>query len=120
MKKIVRLTESDLVRIVKRVIKENQGDIPQQIMDCASEVLTLSDLTKIPTCVELATQVMTTKKIPTDIMKGMSCATELASLKKTPQDATKFLTCVLTKLSSQTPVQNVVSTNENSRRSRRW
>ena len=27
MKKIIRLTESDLARIVKRVIKENEGDM---------------------------------------------------------------------------------------------
>jgi len=37
MKKIVKLTESDLARIIKRVIKENQNDIPSQIMECASE-----------------------------------------------------------------------------------
>ena len=31
MKKIVRLTESDLTRIVKKVIKEQRGDIPKDV-----------------------------------------------------------------------------------------
>lgn len=31
MKKVIRLTESDLVRIVKRVIKENEGDSDYEI-----------------------------------------------------------------------------------------
>ena len=32
MKKVVKLTESDLTRIIKRVIKESQNDIPQEII----------------------------------------------------------------------------------------
>ena len=113
MKKIVRLTEADLVRIVKRVIKENQNDIPTEIMGCATEVLTLSDLAQIPTCVELGTEVITSKKIPTDFMKLMACGTELSKLNKTPQDGMKFMNCVLTKISTSPPVMN-------ERRSRRW
>ena len=113
MKKIVKLTESDLARIIKRVIKENQNDIPSQIMECASEVLTLSDLAQIPTCLELGMGVMTSKKIPTDLMKLMACGTELSGLNKTPQDGMKFMNCVLTKISTSPPVMN-------ERRSRRW
>jgi len=30
MKKIIRLTESDLARIVKRVIRENDSDTPEK------------------------------------------------------------------------------------------
>ena len=33
MKKVIRLTEADLHRIVKRVIKENEGD--QELLDTA-------------------------------------------------------------------------------------
>jgi hypothetical protein len=95
-----------LARIIKRVIKENQNDIPSQIMECASEVLTLSDLTKIPTCLELAMGVMTDKKIPTDIFKVMACGTELSKLNKTSQDGVEFMNCVLGKIGTSNPVMN--------------
>ena len=114
MKKIVKLTESDLARIIKRVIKENQNDIPSEIMECASEVLTLSDLTKIPTCMELGMSVMTSKKIPTDFMKMMACGTELSKLNKTPQDGMEFMNCVLEKIGTTNPV--VMNTNESRKR----
>jgi hypothetical protein len=114
MKKVVKLTESDLTRIIKRVIKESQNDIPQEIMGCATEVLTLSDMTKIPTCLELGMSVMTTKKIPTDIFKVMACGTELAKLNKTPQDGMQFMNCVLEKIGTTNPV--VMNTNESRKR----
>ena len=108
MKKIIRLTESDLARIVRRVIRENEGDIATEVMECASEVLTLSDLTKIPTCVELATGVISSKKIPTDLFKVMACGTELSKLNKTPEDGMKFMQCVLGKIGNTTPVMNTM------------
>jgi hypothetical protein len=114
MKKIVKLTESDLARIIKRVIKENQNDIPSEIMECASEVLTLSDLTKIPTCMELGMGVMTDKKMPTDIFKVMACGTELYKLNKTAADAQEFMNCVLEKVGTSNPV--VMNTNESRKR----
>lgn len=113
MKKIVRLTEADLVRIVKRVIKENQNDIPTEITSCASEVLSFDDLAKIPTCVELGTEVITSKKIPTDVKKLMACGGELSKLNKTYQDGINFMNCVYKKISTSPPVMN-------ERRSRRW
>jgi hypothetical protein len=113
MKKVIRLTESDLTKLIKRVIKENQNDIPTEIMGCATEVLTLSDLTKIPTCLELGMSVITSKKIPTDFMKVMACGTELSKLDKTPQDGIEFMNCVLEKVGSSTPVMN---TNESRKR----
>jgi hypothetical protein len=114
MKKVVKLTESDLTRIIKRVIKESQNDIPQEIMGCATEVLTLSDMTKIPTCLELGMSVMTSKKIPTDFMKMMACGTELSKLNKTPQDGMEFMNCVLEKIGTTNPV--VMNTNESRKR----
>jgi hypothetical protein len=114
MKKIVKLTESDLARIIKRVIKENQNDIPSQIMECASEVLTLSELAQIPTCLELGMGVMTSKKIPTDFVKLMTCGTELSKLNKTPQDGMEFMSCVLEKVGTSNPV--VMNTNESRKR----
>lgn len=37
MKKVVRLTESDLIRIIKRVIKEEENSLPgiDKILECA-------------------------------------------------------------------------------------
>lgn len=86
MKKIIRLNESQLSSLIRRIINENNEEIPQEILDCPSEVLTLEDLANIPTCVELTTTIMTTQKLPTDFQKGMRCGSELMSLNKTPQD----------------------------------
>lgn len=113
MKKTIRLTEADLSKLIRRVIKEIDGDIPQEIMACATEVLTLTDMVSIPTCLELGIEVITNKKIPTDFVKGLKCASELVNLNKKPDDALKFLTCVANKISS--PVMNA-SVNENKRR----
>jgi hypothetical protein len=96
MKKVIRLTESDLMRIVKRVI--NEQETPIKIMECANEVLTISDLTKIPTCLKLGLDVMTNKKIPTDFTKIMACGSELSKLDKTPSDGMDFMSCVLEKV----------------------
>ncbi len=114
MKKTIRLTESDLTKIIKRVIRETQNDIPEEIMGCAMEVLTLSDMLKIPTCAELAIGVMTDKKIPTDIFKVMACGTELSKLNKTPQDGMDFMNCVLEKIGNTNPV--IMNTNESRKR----
>ena len=116
MKKTIRLTEADLSKLIRRVIKEIDGDIPQEIMACATEVLTLTDMVSIPTCLELGMEVITTKKIPTDFMKGIKCIGELGKLNKKPEDAVKFFTCVANKISN--PVMNA-SVNENKRRTNR-
>ena len=115
MKKIVKLTESDLARIIKRVIKENQNDIPTEISACAMEVLNIEDANTIPTtCLELGIEVITNRKIPTDFMKGFKCASELVKLNKTPQDGIEFMNCVLGKIGSSNPV--VMNTNESRKR----
>jgi hypothetical protein len=113
MKKVIRLTESELSDLIKRIIKESNEDIPQEILGCATEVLTLSDMAKIPTCLELGMSVITSKKMPTDIVKMMVCGTELTKLNKTPQDAIEFMNCVLEKIGTPNPVMN---TNESRKR----
>lgn len=116
MKKTIRLTEADLSKLIRRVIKEINGDIPQEIMSCATEVLTLTDMANLPTCLELGMDVITTGKIPTDLIKGFKCASELVKLNKKPEDAVKFFTCVANKITN--PVMNA-SVNENKRRTKR-
>lgn len=53
MKKIIRLTESDLARIVRRVIKENQKQFPDinKLISCAKENgITIGEITKLDGC----------------------------------------------------------------------
>lgn len=79
-KKIVRLTEADLVKLINRVIKEQTAPDPTTfIKECMMEHVKLSDLTKVPTCSAIAMEVVMSKKLPTDIMKGAKCAQELAN-----------------------------------------
>jgi len=112
MKKTIRLTESDLSRLIRRVIKETENDIPQEIMGCATEVLTLTDMVSIPTCLELGMEIITSKKIPTDFMKGFACVSELGKLNKKPEDALEFFTCVLKKIGNVTPVMNTMESRK--------
>ena len=108
MRKTIRLTEADLSRLIRRIIKESNGDIATEIATCAMEVLTIEDAATIPTCLELASKVMIDNKIPTDLMKLMACGTELSKLNKTPADGLKFLNCVLGKIGNTTPVMNTM------------
>ena len=52
MKRVIRLTESDLTRIVRRVIKENEsGDVLECVATAAD--LQLSDLINLAPCAKL-------------------------------------------------------------------
>lgn len=108
MRKTIRLTEADLSRLIRRIIKESNGDIATEIATCALEVLNVEDVNTIPTCLELGMGVITSKKIPTDLVKYMACGTELTKLNKTPADGLKFLNCVLGKIGNTTPVMNTM------------
>jgi hypothetical protein len=115
MKKTIRLTEAGLSKLIRRVIKEIDGDIAQEISACAMEVLTIQDANTIPTCLELASKVMIDNKIPTDmqsVVKLMSCGSELVKLQKTPADGIKFLNCVLEKIGNVTPVMNTMESRK--------
>lgn len=82
MKKVVRLTESDLNRIVKKVLREQtQPQTPDKaVMDCFMSVMSLKDMTKIPqSCMKVGIKVMT-EKTPPDFVTGMACATELSKV----------------------------------------
>lgn len=79
-KKIVRLTESDLVNLINRVIEEQTAADPSEmIKECMMKHVKLNDLTKVPTCSAIAMEVVMSKKPPMDVIKGAKCAQELAS-----------------------------------------
>ena len=60
MKRIIRLTETDLARIVRRVINEQSDDVQAVVLECVMENTTLKDLQTIPAdCVTLLSGDMT-------------------------------------------------------------
>jgi len=84
-KKIVRLTEDDLTRLIKKVLKEQQNPSPiENIKKCFG-----GELPKA--CTDIITTLMN-KEMPS-AMDGISCGMQIA------QNGKKFFDCV----SSQFP-----------------
>jgi len=82
-KRVVRLTEADLIRLVKKVLIEQSnppmGDEQKKAVEkCFMENLDMNDLSKVPTCSALAFEMLKTKRLPTDMQKGMKCANEIS------------------------------------------
>ena len=96
MKKIVRLTESDLARIIKRVINEQPipteiPKLPEPIATCMGELA--GTVSQIPGCMSVATALMT-QQIPN--AKDMSDCTT-GCLKEGFTVFTQLYTCATTK-----------------------
>jgi hypothetical protein len=65
MKRIVRLTENDLIRLVKRVIKESttpiDPEVQKKIMECMTSIdpsASIEILLKYPTCLQTAIDIV--------------------------------------------------------------
>ena len=73
--KVVKLTESDLQRIVKRVLKENEIVEPSKeeiVKECILKNTTLEDLVNIPApCIQMI--------VDEDITLGFDCMKEMDS-----------------------------------------
>jgi len=98
MKKIIRLTENDLTRLVRRVIKEQSTKYDADLLKCAQNQVQITDIDEIPpSC----------KSVGVDLMMGntpsvdscMKCVKESAN--KDPRwvkdKAIGFMTCVAEK-----------------------
>ena len=61
--KVIRLTESDLRRITKRYLNENE-DPKQIVIDCIMENTSLKDITNLPeSCIKMITEKDYTKAL---------------------------------------------------------
>lgn len=101
--KIITLTESDLKRIVKKLINEVENPDPEEIViACITENTTLEDLTSLPeACVQMV--------IKKDVSKALECGMSMDS--KTAEIIVKKIgpisTCVANKMKGgNTPVMN--------------
>lgn len=94
MKKVVRLTESDLTRIVRRVLNEqNMPQIPTEIMSCAG----VEKVTTIPVCMQIITALMN-KQLPDPLTMGL-CGVEVA--KMAPEFMTDGYKCIQEKVKKE-------------------
>jgi hypothetical protein len=101
MRNVVRLTERDLSRIVRKVLKENLNGLPETAIQCALENFKLSDITLVPfACVTVGLNIITTKKLPPLTDKNVQeCATKLINNVVSNEEAQKrvmsFAGCIL-------------------------
>lgn len=91
MKKTVRLTESDLNRIVRKVLSEqNTPQIPQELLSCSG----VEKVTTIPVCMQIITTLIN-KKFPDPITMGL-CGVEVASM--APEFISDGVKCIQEKI----------------------
>ena len=76
MKKVVRLTESDLVRLIKRVISENMGSGDNNT--CFKDALGLDSIIEVPEACVLFKK----EPDPNDAYNAVSCMNEMYNLLK--------------------------------------
>ena len=101
MRNVVRLTERDLSRIVRKVLKENLNGLPPTTIDCVKENLKFEDILLVPfACVTVGLEIITTKKLPPLTDKNVQeCATKLITNVVNNEEAQKrvmsFAGCIL-------------------------
>jgi len=83
MGKVIRLTESDLVKIIKRVLNEDMmgGGVDPKIMECLSPVIDPKKMSQIPTCMKIFNDMFKTQTPPNPFDPSMvKCSTEMIKL----------------------------------------
>jgi hypothetical protein len=99
MKKIVRLTENDLERIVRKVLEEQTAPPSQNPVNAIQECFTKSnvDIKKYPSCVKLGADIMQGKT--PDTKTAQNCTTEVTmNFLELGQKAFEIGACVASKL----------------------
>ena len=97
--KVITLTETDLKRIVKRVMNENE-DPKQIVIDCIMENTSLKDVTNLPeACIKMVTE--------NDLTKGMECmlAMYTEDYKMIASKIGSISKCVMDKMGKPGPMQ---------------
>jgi hypothetical protein len=105
MKKIVRLTENDLARIVKKVLKEqSQSDLEAKVKGCIMSTFELKDISKVPmSCVGVGLKILK-GELPNPLdPQNFECAQDLA---KDPMFVLKKFKDITGCLSKQSPIMN--------------
>jgi len=100
MKKVIKLTESDLTRIVKRVLNEQlqpEMGIPKELQKCLMNI-GFNSSQKVPSCIRLYTM-----GLPTDFLDvdgnmeranlGQKCLFELGKLSLDTEIQDKVMSC---------------------------
>jgi len=97
MKKTIRLTESELVRLIKRIIKEESSEDPLSVIQsCCDENDVTIDLETITACASLGGEIPSPQE---KNKKIMACLTSIASKAITlGPGALSVGTCVMNKL----------------------
>ena len=97
--KVIRLSESDLRRIAKRFLNENE-DPKQIVIDCIMENTSLKDVTNLPeSCIKMVTE--------NDLSKGMECmlAMDTEDYKMIASKIGPISKCVTNKMGKPKPMQ---------------
>jgi len=97
--KVVTLSESDLNRIVKRYLNENE-DPKQIVIDCIMENTSLKDITNLPeSCIKMITE--------KDYTKALECGMEMdeRDAKMIISKIVPISKCVTNKMGKPVPMQ---------------
>jgi len=101
MKRVIRLTEGDLVKLIKKVMNEdttsNDPDPKKSVEECLLANVEMKDITKYKNCIAVGLKI-SEQKIPSmDELKGA-----MTELKTNKEDSCKilpnFLNCVAKKV----------------------
>jgi hypothetical protein len=96
--KVIRLSESDLRRIAKRFLNENE-DPKQIVIDCIMENTSLKDITNLPeACIKMITE--------KDYTKALECGMEMdeSDAKMIISKIEPIGKCVMSKMGKSDPM----------------
>ena len=100
MKKVIRLTESDLTRIIKRVLNEQSqtSPIPKELQSCLMKI-GFDSSQSVPSCIKLyimgpPTDLFDVEGNMERVKLGTSCGQELGKLSLDTETQTRVMSCL--------------------------